>query len=143
MGREAVGVRGIRLREGDYVVAGARAHEGQTLLTITENGFGKRTPIEEYLRGEGGEPQKRGGSGMKNYHITEKTGKVVAAKVVTGEEDILLISDDGTIIRMATEDINIYGRVAQGVRVMRLKEGVRVISVARTDKDGAEEENKE
>ena len=143
MGREAVGVRGIRLREGDYVVAGARAHEGQTLLSITENGFGKRTPIEEYLRGEGGEPQKRGGSGMKNYHITDKTGKVVAAKVVTGEEDILLISDDGTIIRMATEDINIYGRVAQGVRVMRLKDGVRVISVARTDKDGAEEEIKE
>ena len=139
MGRDAVGVRGIRLREGDYVVAGARAHEGQTLLTITENGYGKRTDIEEYLRGEGGEPQKRGGSGMKNYHITEKTGKVVAAKVVSGEEDILMISDDGTIIRMASADINIYGRVAQGVRVMRLKDGVRVISVARTDKEQTEE----
>ena len=139
MGRDAVGVRGIRLREGDYVVAGARAHEGQTLLTITENGFGKRTDIEEYLRGEGGEPQKRGGSGMKNYHITEKTGKVVAAKVVTGEEDILMISDDGTIIRMPTADINIYGRVAQGVRVMRLKDGVRVISVARVEKEQTEE----
>ena len=139
MGRDAVGVRGIRLREGDYVVAGARAHEGQTLLTITENGYGKRTDIEEYLRGEGGEPQKRGGSGMKNYHITEKTGKVVAAKVVSGEEDILMISDDGTFIRMASADINIYGRVAQGVRVMRLKDGVRVISVARTDKEQTEE----
>jgi len=76
---------------------------------------------------------------MKNYHITEKTGKVVAAKVVTGEEDILMISDDGTIIRMPTADINIYGRVAQGVRVMRLKDGVRVISVARTDKEQTEE----
>ena len=141
MGRDAVGVRGIRLREGDYVVAGARAHEGQTLLTITENGFGKRTEIEEYLRGEGGEPQKRGGSGMKNYNITEKTGKVVAAKVVTGDEDILMISDDGTIIRMPTADINIYGRVAQGVRVMRLKDGVRVISVARTNKEQTEENN--
>ena len=139
MGRDAVGVRGIRLREGDFVVAGARAHEGQTLLSITENGYGKRTPIEEYLRGEGGEPQRRGGSGMKNYHITEKTGKVVAAKVVNGEEDILMISDDGTIIRMPTADINIYGRVAQGVRVMRLKEGVHVISVARTDKEQTEE----
>ena len=139
MGRDAVGVRGIRLKEGDYVVAGARAHEGQTLLTITENGFGKRTDIEEYLRGEGGEPQKRGGSGMKNYNITDKTGKVVAAKVVTGEEDILMISDDGTIIRMPTADINIYGRVAQGVRVMRLKEGVRVISVARAEKEQTEE----
>ncbi len=139
MGRDAVGVRGIRLKEGDYVVAGARAHEGQTLLTITENGFGKRTDIEEYLRGEGGEPQRRGGSGMKNYNITEKTGKVVAAKVVTGEEDILMISDDGTIIRMPTADINIYGRVAQGVRVMRLKDGVRVISVARAEKEQTEE----
>ena len=139
MGRDAVGVRGIRLKEGDYVVAGARAHEGQTLLTITENGFGKRTEIEEYLRGEGGEPQKRGGSGMKNYNITEKTGKVVAAKVVTGEEDILMISDDGTIIRMPTADINIYGRVAQGVRVMRLKDGVRVTSVARAEKEQTEE----
>jgi len=139
MGRDAVGVRGIRLREGDYVVAGARAHEGQTLLTITENGFGKRTEIEEYLRGEGGEPQRRGGSGMKNYHITEKTGKVVAAKVVSGEEDVLMISDDGTIIRMPTADINIYGRVAQGVRVMRLKEGVRVTSVARAEKEQTEE----
>ncbi len=140
MGRDAVGVRGIRLKEGDYVVAGARAHEGHTLLTITENGYGKRTAIEEYLRGEGGEPQKRGGSGMKNYHITEKTGKVVAAKVVTGEEDILMISDDGVIIRMATADINTYGRVAQGVRVMRLNEGVHVISVARTDKEQTEEQ---
>ena len=139
MGRDAVGVRGIRLKEGDYVVAGARAHEGQTLLTITENGFGKRTEIEEYLRGEGGEPQQRGGSGMKNYNITEKTGKVVAAKVVTGEEDILMISDDGTIIRMPTADINIYGRVAQGVRVMRLKDGVRVTSVARAEKEQTEE----
>ena len=143
MGRDAVGVRGIRLKDGDYVVAGARANQGQTLLTITENGYGKRTPIEEYLRGEGGEPQHRGGSGLKNYHITEKTGKVVAAKVVTGEEDILLISDDGTIIRMATEDINVYGRVAQGVRVMRLKDGVHVISVARTEKEPAEESHEQ
>ena len=76
---------------------------------------------------------------MKNYNITEKTGKVVAAKVVTGEEDILMISDDGTIIRMPTADINIYGRVAQGVRVMRLKEGVRVTSVARAEKEQTEE----
>ena len=143
MGRDAVGVRGIRLKDGDYVVAGARAHEGQTLLSITENGYGKRTPIEEYLRGEGDEPQKRGGSGLKNYNITEKTGKVVAAKVVTGEEDILMISDDGVIIRMATADINTYGRVAQGVRVMRLNDGVHVISVARTEKEQTEEQTNE
>ena len=139
MGRDAVGVRGIKLREGDYVVGAARALPGKCLLSVTENGYGKRTPIEEYIRGDLGVPQKRGGMGIKNYNITEKTGKVVAAKVVTGEEDILMISDDGTIIRMPTADINIYGRVAQGVRVMRLKEGVRVISVARTDKEQTEE----
>ena len=135
MGRDAVGVRGIRLKEGDYVVGAARAVEGHTLLSITENGYGKRTAIEEYLRGDGGEPQKRGGSGLKNYHVTEKTGKVVAAKVVTGEEDILMISDDGTIIRMDAADINIYSRSTQGVRVMRVAEGVKVISLARAEKE--------
>lgn len=135
MGRDAVGVRGIRLKDGDYVVGAARAVEGHTLLSITENGYGKRTAIEEYLRGDGGEPQKRGGSGLKNYRVTEKTGKVVAAKVVTGEEDILMISDDGTIIRMDAADINIYSRSTQGVRVMRVAEGVKVISLARAEKE--------
>ncbi len=135
MGRDAVGVRGIRLKDGDYVVGAARAVEGHTLLSITENGYGKRTAIEEYLRGDGGEPQKRGGSGLKNYHVTEKTGKVVTAKVVTGEEDILMISDDGTIIRMDAADINIYSRSTQGVRVMRVAEGVKVISLARAEKE--------
>ncbi|NLU23734.1 MAG: DNA gyrase subunit A [Clostridiales bacterium] len=135
MGRDAVGVRGIRLKEGDYVVGAARAVQGHTLLSITENGYGKRTPIEEYLRGEGGEPQKRGGSGLKNYNVTEKTGKVVAARVVTGEEDILMISDDGTIIRMDASDINIYSRATQGVRVMRVAEDVKVISLARAEKE--------
>ncbi len=139
MGRDAVGVRGIRLREGDYVVAGALALEGQYLLSITENGYGKRTAIEEYLRGEGGEPQRRGGSGLKNYNITDKTGYVVAAKVVNGEEDILMISNDGTIIRMATADINVYSRYAQGVKVMRLSEDGQVISVAVTEREQTEE----
>ena len=139
MGRDAVGVRGIRLKEGDYVVAGTLAQNGAALLSITENGYGKRTAIEEYLRGEGGEPQRRGGSGLKNYNITDKTGRIVAAKVVTGAEDILMISDDGTIIRMPTADINMYGRYTQGVKVMRLNEGGHVISVAVTDSDSAEE----
>ena len=136
MGRDAVGVRGIRLGAGDYVVAGVRATEGRTLLAITEHGYGKRTPLSEYLRGE--EPQNRGGKGLKGYQVTEKTGLVAGAKVVTGEEDILLISDDGTIIRMAAEDVNIYGRGAQGVRLMRLSDGVRVISIARAEKEEAE-----
>ncbi len=139
MGRDAVGVRGIRLHEGDYVVAGALALEGQYLLSITENGYGKRTAIEEYLRGEGGEPQRRGGSGLKNYNITDKTGCVVAAKVVNGEEDILMISNDGTIIRMATSDINVYSRYAQGVKVMRLSDDGQVISVAITEREQADD----
>ena len=145
VGRDAVGVRGIHLREGDYVVGAARAHAGKTLLTITENGYGKRTPVEEYMRGgEEGGPQKRGGYGMRGYQVTEKTGKVIAIKVVTGDEDILLISDDGIIIRMDVNDINVYGRTAQGVRLMRLGEGVKVISIARAEKEdsaeGAEDE---
>ena len=137
MGREAVGVRGIKLREGDYVVAGVRAIEGQTLLAITENGYGKRTDIAEYLRGDG--PQSRGGFGMRGYQVTEKTGPIAGAKVVTGDEDILLISDDGTIIRMASSDVNVYSRTAQGVRVMRLKDGVKVISLARAEKEVSDE----
>ena len=136
MGRDAVGVRGIKLREGDYVVGAARAHAGKTLLSITENGYGKRTAVEEFLRGS--EVQKRGGFGMKGYSVREKTGKVVAVKVVDGDEDVMLVSDDGIIIRMAVSDINVYGRSAQGVRVMRLDEGVKVISIARAEKDGAD-----
>ena len=136
MGRDAVGVRGIRLREGDFVVAGVRATEGRTLLAITENGYGKRTEIGEYLRGD--EPQSRGGFGLKGYQVTEKTGPIAGAKVVSGEEDILLISDDGTIIRMASSDVNVYSRTAQGVRVMRVAESVKVISLARAEKEAAE-----
>ncbi|MEG2177129.1 MAG: DNA gyrase subunit A, partial [Oscillibacter sp.] len=138
MGRDAVGVRGIRLREGDYVVDAARAVEDGTLLAITENGYGKRTPILEYLRGD--EPQSRGGYGLKGYQVTEKTGPIVGAKVVHGDEDLLVISDDGTMIRMAVEDVNTYSRTAQGVRVMRLSEGVKVISLAKADKEPAEGE---
>ncbi len=140
MGRDAVGVRGIKLREGDYVVGAAIAREGGALLSVTENGYGKRTELEEYFRG-GDEPQHRGGLGMKSYNVTEKTGKVAACKVVSDEDDILLISDDGTMIRMAASDISVYGRATQGVRLMRLAEGSRVISLARTEK--VEEEAEE
>ena len=140
MGRDAIGVRGIKLRRGDYVVSAAKALEDTSLLTITENGYGKRTAIYEYFRGD--EAQKRGGYGLKGYQVTEKTGKIAGAKVVDGNEDILLISDDGTIIRMAVEDVNIYGRTTQGVRVMRLTEGSKVISLAKTDKEEGEEAGK-
>ena len=137
MGRDAVGVRGIRLREGDFVVGAARAREGGMLLSVTENGYGKRTPIEEYIRG-GGEPQHRGGKGMKSYNCTEKTGPVADCKVVDEEDDLLIISDDGTIIRMDCGAISLYSRATQGVRLMRVAEGSHVISIARTEKDEEE-----
>ena len=140
MGRDAVGVRGIKLREGDYCVGAARARAGGALLSVTENGFGKRTEIEDYLRGNDGTAQKRGGMGLKNYNVTERTGKIATVKVVDDADDILLISDDGTIIRMAADSINMLGRATQGVRLMRVGEGAKVISVARTDKDEGEEE---
>ena len=142
MGRTAMGVRGIKLRAGDYVIGGALAKLGTMLLAITENGYGKRTPIEEYIRSSG-EPQHRGGFGLRGYQITEKTGKAAGVKVVREDDDILIISDDGTIIRMAAADVNVYSRTAQGVRVMRVSEGTKVISLARVpqeeDKNQTEE----
>jgi len=139
-GRVAAGVRGIRLRKGDFCVGAARARETGALLTVTENGYGKRTEISEYLRGgEDGEVQGRGGYGKKNYIITEKTGKVADVKVVDNNDDVLIISDDGTIIRMAASDISVYGRATQGVRLMRTTSESRVISIARTEKEEEEE----
>lgn len=142
MGRTAVGVRGIRLREGDYVIGAVRAKENKTLLTITENGYGRRTPIEEFIR-SGGEPQRRGGYGLKGYQIGSRTGKVAGIKVVAEDDDIMIISDDGTIIRMAVADINIYSRTAQGVRVMRVSEDTRVIALARVEQEAEDEEESE
>ena len=139
MGRDAVGVRGIRLRPGDYVVGAAIASESGTLLSVTENGYGKRTVIEEYLRGNDGVPQKRGGMGMKNYNVTKKTGKVSGVKLVEDSDDVLLISDDGTMIRVGANTISVFGKATQGVRVMRMNEGSKLISVATTDKEEVEE----
>ena len=125
MGRTAVGVRGIRLREGDYVVGAARMTAGRTVLTITEKGYGKRTPVEEYRI------TNRGGLGIKNYAVTEKTGKIVGIKVVTGEEDLLLVTQAGILIRTHVDAIREAGRATQGVIVMRFKEeGDQVISLA-------------
>ena len=141
-GRDAAGVRGIRLRDGDYCIGAARAREGGALLTVTENGYGKRTDILEYLRGDSGMPQNRGGVGLKNYNITEKTGMIADIKVVDEEDDILIISNDGTIIRMAVSDISTYSRGTQGVRLMRIGDETetKVISIARTEKLDEEEE---
>ncbi len=138
MGREACGVRGIRLREGDYVVGAARAKYDHFALMITENGYGKRTVMDEYMRGNG--PQHRGGSGMKGYQVTEKTGPVVGIKVVNENDDVLVINDAGVIIRMAVSGISCFGRSAQGVRIMNLNEGVKVIAFARTDHEDEVEE---
>jgi len=135
MGRDATGVRGIRLREGDFVVGAGELSEGTELLTLTENGYGKRTPVEEYMRGDDNQPQRRGGSGLKNYNITAKTGKAVAAEIVRDDEDILVMSSDGDMIRMPVSGVNIYGRLTQGVRIMNVPDGVTVISMARTDKE--------
>ena len=138
MGREAVGVRGIRLKDGDWVVGAEIAQPDASVLSITENGYGKRTPASEYIRG-GEEPQHRGGSGMKNYNITDKTGPVAAVKVVQDSDDVLVVSDDGIIIRMEAAGISELGRATQGVRIMRLSEGARVISVALTDRAESED----
>ena len=130
MGRTAVGVRGIRLREGDYVVGAALAQPGKTVLSITERGFGKRTPVEEYRI------TARGGLGIRNYMVTGKTGPIVGIKVVDGTEDLLLVTQAGILIRTAVENIRVAGRATQGVIVMRFKEeGDRVISMALTDRE--------
>ena len=130
MGRTAVGVRGIRLREGDYVVGAARMTAGRTVLTITEKGYGKRTPVEEYRI------TNRGGLGIKNYAVTEKTGKIVGIKVVTGEEDLLLVTQAGILIRTHVDAIREAGRATQGVIVMRFKEeGDQVISLALAERE--------
>ena len=138
MGRTAAGVKGISLRPGDYVV-GASCCDGESLLSVTENGYGKRTLLSEYIRGEEGEPQHRGGLGRKNYQVTAKTGKVAAVRVVSGEEDVLLVADNGIVIRMASADINIYSRATQGVRLMSVSDGAKVISLAIAEKGESEE----
>ncbi len=139
MGRDAAGVRGIRLKGNDYVIGADIAREGMSLLTVTENGYGKRTMVEEYLRGDAGEPQNRGGTGLKNYNITDKTGLIVGIAMVDESYDVMMISDDGVIIRMVVADINTYSRTTQGVILMRLAEGVKVISLAITDHEEEEE----
>ena len=131
MGRMATGVRGIRLGADDAVVGAAVAEAGKTLLTVTENGYGKRTPVESYLRGD--EVQSRGGKGMKNYRLTEKTGAVAGAVVVGEKDDILLIESGGIVLRTTVDNISVYGRDTQGVIVMRIEDGNRVIAIQRTD----------
>ena len=148
MGRDAGGVRGISLNEGDYVVGAEKAEEGKTLLTVTENGYGKRTNLPEYLRtGPDGEkiPQSRGGKGLKNYNITPKTGLIAGCRVVGEQDDVMLIENGGVIIRIPASSINVYKRDVQGVIVMRIDEGNKVVSIERVEQEESEEvrENQE
>ncbi|HEY8350686.1 MAG TPA: DNA gyrase subunit A [Clostridia bacterium] len=137
MGRVSQGVKGITLEDGDYVVGMATSREDSTLLVVTENGFGKRTELDEY------KTQTRGGKGILTYRVTEKTGKVIGVKLVYETDEIMLISSDGTLIRMKVADISILGRATQGVTLMRTSEGNSVVSVARIEAENGEEDGEE
>ena len=141
MGRDAAGVKGITLNDGDIVVGAQKWEEGKTLLTVTENGYGKRTELPEYLRtGPEGEkiPQSRGGKGLKNYNITPKTGNVAGCVVVDETDDVMLIENGGVIIRVPASSINVYKRDVQGVIIMRLPEGNKLVSLERVASDQEE-----
>ena len=142
MGRDAAGVKGITLSDGDEVVGAGIAEPSKQLLTVTELGYGKRTELTEYMRlDETGErrPQQRGGKGLKNYNITAKTGRIAGIAIVSDEDDVMLIENGGVLIRMAAADINVYKRDTQGVILMRVEEGNRVISIERVDPEQEEE----
>jgi len=142
MGRDAAGVRGITLTGDDIVIGAEKVEEGKTLLTVTENGYGKRTELPEYLRtGPDGEkiPQSRGGKGLKNYNITPKTGKVAGCRVVSDTDDVMLIENGGVIIRVPANSINVYKRDVQGVIIMRIEEGNQLVSLERVESIAEEE----
>ena len=133
MGRSAMGVRSIDLDEGDEVIDVAFVEEGAQVLSITENGYGKRTDIEEYRL------QQRGGKGIKAMNLTEKTGMLAAQLLVHDDEDLLLITSDGTVIRTPVNSISVLGRNTQGVRLMRVGEDSKVVCVARAEPEPEEE----
>ena len=137
MGRTAAGVRGIRLRDDDYVVGMEIIEPDQEILVVTEKGYGKRTPEGEYRL------QNRGGVGIKTCQITDKNGPLVAVKTVDGQEDIMLMTINGMLIRMDINDISITGRSTQGVRLIRLSDDELVASVAKVKKESDEEEDSE
>lgn len=133
MSRTARGVRGIKLRGGDHVISMARLRQGAYVMTVTELGQGRRTALSEYR------PQTRGGFGKLNYKQTEKHGKVAGVRVVDEDEDLILIADDGIIIRIRVSDVNVMSRYAFGVRAMRLSEGSKVVTFAPAEHDEEEE----
>lgn len=129
MGRTARGVRGIRLNEGDYVVGACIAPEDAQLLVVTENGYGKKTALSEY------KVQSRGGKGIFTYKITDKTGKIAALTTIEDDDDIMLITSDGVIIRTRADEISTYGRQTQGVRIMKLADDIKLVSMTKTARD--------
>ncbi len=133
MGRTTRGVRAIRLREGDYVVGACIVDYDSKIFLVTENGYGKKVDFNEYRL------QSRGGKGIYTYRLTEKTGKLAGLRVVTDENDIMIMTSAGIIIRMHADEISTLGRYTQGVRVMRLAEGVNIASLAITERDDEEE----
>ncbi len=132
MGRDAVGVRGIKLKDGDYLVGGEIVQPDKLLFSVTENGYGKRTSPDEFSA------QNRGGQGVKAYQCTAKTGNVAAVAMVAENEDLMMISDDGTIIRTGAGGVSVISRATQGVKVMTVAEGVKVIGLAVADPDEEE-----
>ena len=125
MGRTAFGVRGISLREDDEVVAMEVVRQGGTVLTVAQNGYGKRTELEEYRL------QSRGGVGIINIQTSDRNGKVVGIAYVTDDDELMLISQQGMILRMKAGDIRTIGRATQGVRLIEMEEGDAVVSVAK------------
>jgi DNA gyrase subunit A len=125
MGRTAYGVRGISLREGDEVVAMAVVREGGTMLTVAQNGYGKRTVLEEYRL------QSRGGVGIINIQTSDRNGKVVGMAYVHDEDEVMLISQQGMILRMKAGDVRVIGRATQGVRLIEMEEGDQVVAIAK------------
>ena len=137
MGRATRGVRGIKLNDGDYVVGACVASEDEELLAVTENGYGKRTPLDEY------KIQSRGGKGIFTYKITEKTGKLAGMTTVKDDDDIMMITSDGVVIRMHADEISTFGRQTQGVRIMRLADDISVVSMTKTDREAEDAEEEE
>ena len=133
MGRSSMGVRSMKLKEGDEVISMCAVTEEALVLSITENGYGKRTSPDEYRE------TNRGGQGVAAMNLTDKTGLLAAQLMVKDDEDIILITDDGTVIRTAVDTIRVCGRNTQGVRLMRVGDNARIVGVARTEKEEAEE----
>lgn len=138
-GRVSMGVIGMKLNDDDEVVGMQMDSQGEKLLIVSENGMGKRTPIDEFT------PQKRGGKGVLCYKITEKTGKIVGAKLVQDDHDIMMITNEGIVIRIAVEDISVIGRNTSGVKLMNINQesDIRVASIAKVRDDGSKSEDLE